>query len=351
MVDVRYKDKAYLSKYDLDVNLFSEFDLVVDDVIPVRKVFILNSDKGDKVLKKVSYGVEQLEFINYGIEYLKKNNFNRIIQFEKTKKQLICLPWKDELYCIMNLVEGRECEYSNPVDVKLTSRALAELHRASEGLIYDEEFKRILAKNPQRYLCGKVIENFNQRLKEIMFFKEIAALYENKSEFDYIFLQYAKYYEENIIQSIKGLEQSEYYSLCKEKGKVVFCHHDLAHHNILINKEEVHFLDFDYSVVDLKVHDICNFINKAIKEFAYDIDKCHSILKDYSKINPLDHREIKVLYGMLSFPEDFYSIARDYYTRKKQWSEEVFLSKLKKKVECGKDREEFLDAFKNYYKC
>jgi len=351
MLDVRYKDKAYLSKYDLDVNLFSEFDLVVDDVIPVRKVFILNSDKGDKVLKKVSYGVEQLEFINCCIEYLKKNNFNRIIQFEKTKKQLICLTWKDELYCIMNLVEGRECEYSNPVDVTLTSRALAELHIASEGLIYDEEFKRILAKNTQRYLCGKVVESFNQRLKEIMFFKEIAALNENKSEFDYIFLQYAKYYEENIIQSIKGLEQSEYYSLCKEKGKVVFCHHDLAHHNILINKEEVHFLDFDYSVVDLKVHDICNFINKAIKEFAYDIDKCHSILKDYSKINPLDHREIKVLYGMLCFPEDFYSIARDYYTRKKQWSEEVFLSKLKKKVECGKDREEFLDSFKNYYKC
>ena len=28
MLDVRYKDKTYLSKYDLDVNLFSEFDLV-----------------------------------------------------------------------------------------------------------------------------------------------------------------------------------------------------------------------------------------------------------------------------------------------------------------------------------
>ncbi len=152
MLDVRYKDKAYLSKYDLDVNLFSEFDLVVNDVIPVRKVFILNTDKGDKVLKKVSYSIEQLEFINYGIEYIKNNNFNRIIEFEKTKNKLIYVPWKDDIYCIMNLVEGRECEYSNPVDIMLTSRALAELHRASEGLIYEEGFKKLLVKNQEAVL-------------------------------------------------------------------------------------------------------------------------------------------------------------------------------------------------------
>lgn len=351
MLDIRYKDKAYLSRYDLDINLFSEFDLVVDDVIPVRKVFILNSDKGNKVLKKISCTEEELEFINCGIEHIKLNNFTRIIQFEKTKQRNICLHWNDELYCIMNLVEGRECEYNNPVDVALASRALANLHVASKGIMRDEEFVKILAKNPSRYLCGKAIESFNERLKEIVFFKEMVALYENKSEFDYIFLQHEKHYEGNIMQSIKGLKQSEYHKICKEDGRVAFCHHDLAHHNILIDKEEVHFLDFDYSIVDLRIHDICNFINKVIKEFAYDIEKCHSILREYSNISPLDQREIQVLYEMLSFPEDFYSIVRDYYTRKKQWSEDVFLSKLKRKIGYEKDREEFLSAFKDYYKC
>jgi len=351
MLDVRYKDRTYLSKYDLDVNLFNEFDLVVDDVIPVRKVFILNTDKGNKVLKKVSFSIEQLEFINYGIEYIKNNHFNRIIEFEKTKDKLIYVPWKGDIYCIMNLVEGRECEYSNPVDVMLTSRALSELHRASVGILNETEFKILLGKNQKRYLCGRIIDNFNKKLEELMFFKSIATLYENKNEFDYIFLKHEKYYEENIIQSIKILEKSEYCNLCEEKEKIVFCHHDLAHHNILINVEEVYFLDFDYAVVDLKVHDICNFINKAIKNYAYDIEKCHSILNEYTHICPLDHRELVVLYGMLSFPEDFYSIARDYYTRKKQWSEEVFLNRLKSKVEYREDRELFLANFKNYYNC
>ncbi len=351
MLDVRFKDKAYLSKYDLDVDLFSEFDLVVDDVIPVRKVFILNTDKGDKVLKKVNYSISQLEFINFGIEYIRNNNFNRIIEFEKTKSKLIYVPWKNDIYCIMNLVEGRECEYSNPVDVMLASRAIAELHKASEGLVYEEPFERLLAKNEQRYLCGRIIENFKKKLNDLMFFKSIATRNENKNEFDYIFLEYEEYYEENIMQSIDILNGSEYYNLCKEKEKIVFCHHDLAHHNILINKEDVYFLDFDYAVIDLKVHDICNFTNKAIKNSAYDIEKANTILSEYTQVCPLDNRELKVLYGMLSFPEDFYSISRDYYTRKKQWSEEVFLGRLKKKVEGREDREEFLEAFRNYYNC
>jgi len=351
MLDVRYKDKTYLSKYDLDVNLFNEFDLLVYDVIPVRKVFILNTDKGDKILKKVNYSISQLEFINLGIEYIKENNFNRIIQFEKTKEKLIYVHWKDDIYCIMNLVEGRECEYSNPVDVMLTSRAIAELHKASKGLMHEEVFKSLLAKNEHRYLAGKIIDNFNEKLKELKFFKNIATLNENKNEFDYIFLNQVKYYEENIIQSINILKGSEYDNLCNEKDKIAFCHHDLAHHNILINKEEVYFLDFDYAVVDLKVHDICNFINKAIKNFCYDMEKCHSIISEYTSLNPLDNRELKVLHGMLSFPEDFYSISRDYYTRNKQWSEEIFLNRLKKKVEYKEDREEFLASFKEYYNC
>jgi len=351
MLDFRYKDKTYLSEYDLDVNLFSEFDLTVYDVIPVRKVFILDTDKGDKVLKKVNYSIKQLQFINYGLEYIKNNDFSRIIEFEKTKSKLIYVPWKGDIYCIMDLVEGRECEYSNPVDVMLTARALAELHRASEGLIHEETFKVLLQENEQRHLCGKIVENYNKKLEELMFFKNIATLNENKNEFDYIFLERVQYYEENIKQSINILKASQYYNLCNEKEKVVFCHHDLAHHNILINEEEVYFLDFDYAVIDLKVHDICNFTNKAIKDFCYDIEKCHDIINEYTSVNPLDDREIKVLYGMLSFPEDFYSISRDYYTRKKQWSEEIFLSRLKKKVEYKKDREEFLEAFKNYYNC
>lgn len=171
-------------------------------------------------------------------------------------------------------------------------------------------------------------------------------MHEYKSEFDKIFLENVNYHMTEMKKSIDLLEKSYFYKLCSEEDKIVLCHHDLAYHNILINNEEAYFIDFDYAIIDLKVHDLCNFISKVIKNFAFDTEKAASIVYDYCTTNSLDKRELHVLYGMLYFPEDFYSISRDYYTKRKDWEEEVFLDRLNKKVEYKEDRCEFFDEFK-----
>ncbi len=131
---------------------------------------------------------------------------------------------------------------------------------------------------------------------------------------------------------------------------MVICHHDLAYHNILINNDEVYFIDFDYSVVDLRIHDLCNYIDKVVKGFAYNFQKAKDIIDEYSGISELDKREIEVLYGMLYFPEEFYSISKDYYFKRKLWSEESFIYKLNKKLENFEERGEMLQTFGEYYK-
>ena len=50
---------------------------------------------------------------------------------------------------------------------------------------------------------------------------------------------------------------------------------------------------------------------------------------------------------MLTFPEDFYTISKDYYTRRKDWDESVFLDRLKRKSNYKEDRQEFLEKFKD----
>jgi len=50
---------------------------------------------------------------------------------------------------------------------------------------------------------------------------------------------------------------------------------------------------------------------------------------------------------MLSFPNDFYTIARDYYSKRKEWEEEVFLDRLKRKTRYKEDRKEFLQEFRD----
>lgn len=335
MIDNRYKDKNHLIKFNLSTDLFDMFNLKVNDVVPMRDVYKLFTDKGEKVLKKVDYTTEELEYIYSAILYIKQR-FSRIIDFVKTKDNKVFTTWKGDIYCVMDLVPGRECEFSNPIDIEIASEGIGELHNSSEG------FRSSLC---NKNICGYMIDNFKRRLQEMQFFVSIANLHQHKNAFDNIFLNNVDYYMNDIRKAIDILDKSPYYKLCSEEDKVVLCHHDLAHHNILIQEEKAYFIDFDYSIVDLKVHDLCNFITKVIKDFAFDIDKAISIINSYCKQNTLDKRELEVLYGMLSFPEDFYSICRDYYTKRKEWDEEVFIERLIRKADYKEDREEFLEEF------
>lgn len=330
-----YRNVNDLVKYDLDIELFNRFDLEVYDIYPLRSIFIVSTSKGDKILKKVDYGKEDLLFIHEGLSYI-RDKFNRVMNFVRTVDGNIYALWQDEMYCMIDIIEGRESDYSNPLDLIAMTKGLAELHVASTG--FDRHLK-------SRFKLGQMINKFYRCLKEIEVFKNIAEINEGEGEFNEIFLCKVEHYIEEVKKSINLLEASPYYKLCEDKNKIALCHHDLAYHNIILKNNEAYFIDFDYSIVDLKVHDICNFMNKVLKSSAYDIEQGKIILKEYGQINEIDSREMAVLYGVLTFPQDFYSISRDYYTRRKDWTEESFINKLKKKTEIEEFRIEFLKEF------
>jgi CotS family spore coat protein len=342
MLDVKFKDREFLSRCHLDLKLLNNYDFIVSDVIPIRKVFILVTSKGNKVLKKLEYNLEQLNFISNSIEFIRKNGFSQIIQFEKNKNGDIYTDWKSNTYVVMDLINGRECEFNNPIEVAMAARALGKMHLASKGFIY----KACCDRN----ICGNILERYGQKIDELKFFKNLVNSYENKTSFDDIFLGHVNRFIEEGEKSIDILKNSRYCELCEEEDKVAICHHDLAYHNILINNDEVYFIDFDYSVVDLRIHDLCNYIDKVVKGFAYNFQKAKDIIDEYSGISELDKREIEVLYGMLYFPEEFYSISKDYYFKRKLWSEESFIYKLNKKLENFEERGEMLQTFGEYYK-
>lgn len=337
MIQSKYDCHEDLCAYDLDVNLFERFGLYVYEVVPIRKAFILCTDKGNKILKKVSYPLEELTFIYNSLNYINKN-FNRTISFVKTLEGDIYTLWNDEVYFIMDLVKGRESEFSNPIDLKITSKSLAQFHKAGEGINSYINFKN-------RNSCGAFIDNLKRKKEEIVFFKSISKLYEDKNEFDQMFLENVDHNIYEAQKSISILENSKYYEICNSKEKVVLCHHDLAHHNVIIKANKGYFIDFDYSIIDLKVHDLCNYITKAVKNSGYHIEKAKDILDEYVKINNIDQDEMEVLYGMLTFPEDFYSISRDYYTKRKDWSLDTFINRIDKKTCLSQERSDFLFEF------
>jgi CotS family spore coat protein len=336
---VKVKNKSDLIKYDLDINIFKQYDFKVLDITPVRKIYILETNKGYKVFKRLDYSLDNYNFILKGLDYIKSNGFSRIININSTTDGKNYLEWKGELYCVMDMVHGRESQFSNPIDIEIDVEGIANLHLASEGFKYYDT---------KRNTCGNMIHHYSSMINEMNIFYGIARIGKD-NEFDSIFKNIFDKIIVQINKSICILENSCYYKLCSREDKIVLCHHDLAHHNILIKDDKAYFIDFDYAIIDLKVHDLCNFINKIEKNCYYDFKECKQIIKTYDDINSLDEMELNVLYGFLSFPKDIYDIVRNYYTRAKEWDYETFLNRLQSKVDLYEAKEEFLELFNKEY--
>lgn len=341
MNKIRYSDEKYLCAYDLDIDLFKQFDVEVEDLIPLRSIYILFTDKGKKILKKIQ-DVDDMEFITKSLDYIREG-YSDILSFEKAGDGNYYVRWKDGIYCMMELIEGRECCCSNPLDVSLATRALAKYHEASLGLIdhlKQEEVKGLknnLGRFPDKFLKAKV---------ELLSIKEIVEGYGFKNKFDELFLNTVNEQIKSMDEAIEKLNNSKYEKLCNDKSKVVFCHNDLAHHNIIMAEDKTYFIDFEYALIDIRVHDICNFLIKSIKNYGYDFDKCKEIIKIYNSVWSIDREELDVLYGLMVFPNDYYNLVSNYYSKKKNWTYESFLSKFQNKLEDENDRKDFLELFK-----
>lgn len=334
-MEYRYRDKAYLSNYSLDTRLFDCFDFLVEDAAPIRSVYILNTNRGMKILKKVDYSIEELDFLYNSLNII-RNKYPYIINFRESLEGRPYVKYEDGIYVVLDIIEGRDCIFENPLDLKKTAAALSKLHEAGE----DVKFQ-----NTSRNNLGKLLDRYGEKLRAMEKYKEIASMHVNKSECDRLYLKYADYYIGCIKSAYSHIERSKYKELCSIKHTL--CHHDLAHHNILIGKDSnVYFIDFDYSVIDLPYHDISNIITKAIKHSEWDVDIANIIMEGYMENSEMSRDEIEVLYGYLLFPQDFYDIASNYYMRNRGWEEDEFRDKLKRKAEYREDREKFLEEFR-----
>ncbi|MDS0528122.1 CotS family spore coat protein [Clostridium sp. SHJSY1] len=341
MNKLRYPEKKYLSTYELSSSFFRELGIKVIDITPLRKVFILKTEEGNKILKKVNYGIERLEFIDKCIEGIHKN-FPNIISFNSFKDGKKYKLWKGSYYIVMDLIPGREATFTNPIELNLCAKTLGSMHIASKKILKDFD----LNENIEKSLINKYIES----LEDILKIKDLIESYKYRNEFDNLF--YGQI-DECIDEMKKAIELIKYsgYRLYRENMKnVVVCHNDLAEHNFLYANDEMYLIDFDYCSIDLRIMDVADLILKGIKEAAFDFEKAIDVIKAYDSVYQIDKEEYKYIYILLLFPRDIYSIAKDYYHKQKGWDEEVFVNRLKMKLINEEFRRGFLKKYKEVFK-
>lgn len=339
MKKIKYAHKNTLCEYDLSLDFFKELGIKINDVVPLRKVFLLYTDEGNKILKKVNYDIDRINIISDCLDYIKKK-YNNVIAFDKLKNSLNYIQWKGNLYVVMDLLQGREATFSNPIEIELCAENLAMLHNASNGL------KEYLEKKYSKNMMDiSLKDKFTMSYDNLCNLKEMVSKYKYKNQFDTLFMENVDKYLDEIVNVNNKLEKSSYISLRNMEDKISICHNDLAYHNFLINDRDVNILDFDFMTIDLRVIDIADFILKSIKNVAFDINKMSLEINSYEKINKLSLQEKEVLGILIEFPRDFYSIVDDYYNKRKSWDYDVFLNRLLGKLDNESFRYEFLETY------
>jgi spore coat protein, CotS family len=340
MNKVKYSEKQYLCDYDLSLKFFNELGIRVNDIVPLRKVFVISTDEGNKILKKVNYDVDRVNFISEALDYVKKS-YGNIITYNKFKDNLNYKKWNDQIYVVMDILDGREAAFSNPVEINLCAENIALLHKASKGLRDYLKYKY-----KKDFLDIALKDKFQKAYDELLWMKSLVKNYKYKNEFDTLFNNNVDEYLIEIEEAQKNLCKSKYDDLRNAGDTISICHNDLAYHNFLIKDNELSIIDFDFMTIDLRIMDIGDFILKCIKNVAFDIEKTLRCIDGYEKISQLKQEEKELLYILIKFPKDFYDISRDYYYKRKKWDYEVYLNRFKTKLNNEEFRYEFLKEYK-----
>lgn len=323
----RYIDKRILCSYDLSEEFFNKLGVKVYDIIPLRKVFVLFTDKGKKILKITNSSIDRINFINEVLNIIKEKD-EYILRYCTNSTGDIITKWKNKSYVLLDMIDGREATFTNPIEVEWCTKALANFHNASMNIT--EKL------NSEDSILNKSKNLIYEFLNDLCFITEaerVISKFSYKNEFDSLFLDNVAKAKNDLNKSINLLTNSSYNELYNDNKNMVICHLDLAHHNFIIDDDKVNMIDFDYCKIDIRARDIYNFMIKVIKNYAYDKNVVQKIINDYSSISEISDKEKGIIYAMLNYPLDFINISKGYYLKQKSWDYEVFLSRFKDKIE------------------
>lgn len=318
----------------------SNYLLKVVSVKKVKNTFKIKSEDGEYCIKIIKYDFPHFYFILSSIYHLQKRGFNKIPEIIKTKDNSGFIRIGNNYAYITEWVPSRISNYDDIYELAKVTEKLGELHKCSEGFVVNKYM------NP-RIGWFSWINVFDTRCSEILDFKKRIDQKANKSQMDKIYLEAIDGELQRGKRAIEDLKNEKYINIMeKEVMKRGFCHHDFAHHNILIDTNEyINIIDFDYCILDSHLHDLSSLMIRTMKGGKWNKDTANLILNSYSKSNEVYDEELNLMKSFIRFPQEFWQRGLQYYWEQQPWSEEFLENKILKYLEDVEQREIFIEEF------
>jgi len=326
-----------LNEEQIRKTIEKNYNIKVKAAEKIKNVYKINTAHGDYCLKVIKYNIEHFLFILGAIKHLQNNGFNSTPIIIRNLEGMEYIKLENSNGFLTPWMTARQCDYDN---VTLATSKLAELHIKSQGFVLTENMQ-------PRIGWYKWIDNFITKNDDILDFKRRIYLKNKKSEFDLLYLKNMENVLERADRAILNLTLSSYLEkMQSEIEKHGFCHHDYAHHNVLIGENDnVNIIDFDFCILDSHLHDLSSLIIRVMKNGKWDIRNALHILNVYNLTNNVSKLDIPIMAAFMEYPQEYWQIGIQYYLENQPWNEEFFLKRLEKIYEDEYDRQDFLEEF------
>lgn len=316
------------------------YDIHIDTIKKNKNVYEIGCREHKYCLKVIKYEFGHFLFILMAINYLIENGFDNVPFIIKTLDGQQHIKLENSYAYLTPWISARESNYDNPIDIERSAKTLAKLHIKSRGFQLEKEMK-------PRIGWFKWVETFNVRRKEMMDFKWRIERKIKPTDFDKLYMENVENEMYRAECAMKHLENSQYYNkMLQEVNLRGFCHHDFAHHNVLIDIEgKANIIDFDYAILDSHLHDLASLLLRRMKNGKWDISSAKFILEAYSSIYEIAEEEIAIMAAFMEFPQDFWQVGIQYYWENQPWEEDFFEKKLLRIIEDADDKQEFIEEF------
>lgn len=323
-----------------ETEISTQFGFQIYEMIPMKGVYLIKTDRGNKCLKKIGYGTQKLMYIYKAKEHIISNGFDKIDKNYLTPEGIPFAFVNDDIYVVTEWIDGRECDFKNEEDLKRAAETLARFHLCARGFTPDEDTK-------VRSDIGKLTNTLDKRLATLNKMRDTARKNKRKTEFDMLYLTNVDFYTKLSKEAMKSLDIESYKKVCSDAlSDKVLCHHDFTYHNILFEDNgNSYVIDFDYCKWEMQIYDVATLLVKSLKRLNWNIDSGRLVLDAYSSIKPISVHELNILKTLLIFPQRFWRLANRYYYKEAGWSEGSFVKKMKEILD---EREEYMNFINNF---
>lgn len=294
------------------------------ELTPVRGVYRLTVGEDRYCLKPTRLSPREAIFVAAALDHLTKAGLSGAPRLLPTlggtpvgrvgRRRFQLLRWRD----------GEEADYLRPGDAEQAAVALARLHLAGEGFV--PPFPRL------RVHFGRWPAILRRKRADLAHFAALAAGAPQPTAFDREYAAHAGTWLAEADLALRELSASPYRALSAAAAhRGGLCHHDLAHHNVLLTGAGPALVDYDYALADLGVHDLANLLRRLLLLTGWDLAPARAVLAAYRDLAPFGRPEAALLVPLLRFPEETWQLGRQHYVEDLPWPEERYLEELARK--------------------